>query len=328
MGYRLAVVGGGKIAESHLMAASRMEQLQLAAIADVQPLRAEALAAHYNMKAYTDYQMMIEREKPDIAVITLPHHLHKEAAVYCLENGAHVLLEKPMALTAAECDEIIDAARLHSRAVLVGHTQHYMAENRKAKELIDSGVLGQLVMVNDTRHLSYFSDDRPGWFFEKAKSGGGIIANLGSHSIDKIQWLSGGAITKVRANLSYHGARGDVEGSGIMFLENEHGVPATVTQSGYIGAPRNETELIFTHGMLRLNTGQGLWLSEGGEYRRVNTGEQQDPFRLQFLDLLQTMETNREPQCSMTYSRSIVHVLEHIYRSAQSGEQLDVEHAK
>src|SRR4029453_8606589 len=97
---------------------------------------------------------------------------------------------KPMAVSVSECDAIIQAGQKADIRILVGHTQHYIAENIQAKSIVQSGELGELVMIHDVRHTNYFQDSRPQWFLEKEKSGGGILANLGTHSIDKIQWLT------------------------------------------------------------------------------------------------------------------------------------------
>jgi predicted dehydrogenase len=159
MRYRVAVIGAGQITEGHLMAMNELqERLKPVAIADIRIDRAEQLSETYGMIAYSDYREMLMREKPDIVVITLPHHLHKEAATCCAQAGCHILLEKPMALNAMQCDDIIDAVRHNNVRLMVGHTQHFLAENRVAKKFIDDEAtgLGRLVMMNDTRHKAYY----------------------------------------------------------------------------------------------------------------------------------------------------------------------------
>lgn len=325
MSYRVAVVGGGGIAARHLEAMAGMkDELLPVAVAELRQNRAEELASLHGIRAYADYREMIVREKPDIAIVTLPHWLHREAAVFAAEHGCHVLLEKPMALNAEECDEIAAAVRRNRVVLMVGHTQHYMATNLKAKAIIESGLLGELVMISDTRHVNYNQPERPDWFFEKAKAGGGILTNLGSHTIDKIQWLSGSPITRVKASVSRRMNRGDVEGAGMAYFETASGVPATLMQSGYTGAPRNETELVFTNGMLKLLTGDSLWISQGGPYTQVEVEPGEPPFALQFRELLDCIRSGREPECSMAYSRSIVAVVEAMYASDRSGETVRI----
>jgi predicted dehydrogenase len=322
--YRVAVIGAGEIAQHHLRALAEVRELQGVAIADVHFDRAHEAGERFGLAPYADYREMVEKEKPDIVVITLPHYLHKEAAVWSAGQGCHIMLEKPMALTRLECEEIIQAAKHSKVTLMVGHTQHFKPENRKAKELIAQGDLGKLVMINDTRHLDYFQEGRPGWFLEKAKAGGGIMMNLGAHSVDKIQWLTDSRVVQVKASVSHFGNRGDIEGSGLVFLETSTGVAATISQSGYRGAPKDETELIFTEGMLKLVSGKGLWQSDGGEFRQVELERDANPFALQFIELLGAIESGNEPECSGEYAKSVVSVIETIYLSHRFGIELGV----
>jgi len=319
---KVAVLGAGAIANQHFDAIRATAGLTACSVADIDSDRASELALRYGIKSYCDYREMIERERPDVAVIALPHFLHRETAVFAAEHGCHLMLEKPMALSVSECEEIIRAGRKADIRILVGHTQHYIAENIQAKSIIRSGELGKLVMIQDVRHTNYFHESRPGWFLEKEKSGGGILANLGTHSIDKIQWLTDRKVSKLSASVSYHGSRGNVEGSGLIYMELDNGVPATIVQSGYVGVPRNETEIIFTGGMLKLMTGESLWVSLGGRYEKLEvSGADANPFERQYADLLEAIESRCETSCPTAYARDVIAVLEAAYRSAETGSE-------
>lgn len=321
--YRVAVIGAGGIAGRHLAALWDMAQAQCVAIADLNREKAETNARMFGVQAYQSYTEMLEREKPDIAIVTLPHHLHREAVEQCAARGIHLLLEKPMGISVAECDVMMQAAAAGGVTLLIGHTQHYLPENRAAKEWIDAGWLGRLIQVQDTRHTDYFAESRPEWFFRRDQAGGGILANLGSHCVDKLQWLSGQRVVRVTAQVDRHAPIGDVEGAGVVMLLTEGGIPATVCMSGYKGAPRNETELCFAGGMLRLASG-GLWVSEGGDFRQVELPPGQDPFLLQMEDLIAAIESGKQPECHPAYSRSLVAVTEAIYQSAETGQAVDL----
>ncbi|MFC3798648.1 Gfo/Idh/MocA family protein [Cohnella sp. GCM10012308] len=325
MGYRVAVIGAGIIAGSHLKAMLGRDDLAPCAVADIALDRANALAAEHGIPSYADYKEMIEKERPDIAVVTLPHFLHREAACFAAARGCHIMLEKPMAMSVSECDEIIEAVYAGGVKLMVGHTQHYDAANLAAKAWIDGGRLGRLTMINDRRHQRYDTPTRPAWFFEKDKAGGGILTNLGSHSIDKILWMTGERIARVTASIRYADMRGDIEGGGSALLVTESGIPATLSQSGYPGAVVDETEFRFTGGCMKLLTGRGLWVSDGGDYEQVNVPPQPDPFVRQFEDLIGAIRDNREPECSMAYSRSVVAVVESLYRSHERGAETAVE---
>ena len=323
--YKVAVLGAGAIASHHFDAIAATDGFEACAVADIDGEKACGIAARYNIAAYRDYREMIRQERPDAAVIALPHFLHKETAVFATEFGCHVMLEKPMALSVAECEAIIEAAKAAKVRVLIGHTQHYMAHNIAARQLVQSGRIGRVVMIHDARHADYFAASRPDWFLEKAKSGGGILANLGTHSIDKIQWLVDSKVRKVNGAVSHYGERGDVEGSGMIYMELENGIVAAVVQSGYQGVPRNETEIIGTKGMLKLRTGNSLWISDGGEYKQLEVPQATAPFQLQYLDLLQEIRSAEFNLDSAVYGRGVLAVLEAVYRAAETGTEQYVE---
>lgn len=327
MPYRVAIIGAGIISRNHLNAIKQMTALQAVAVADIDEIRGRAVSEEYSIAYYDNYREMILTEQPEIAILALPHFLHEECAVWCAAQGCHLLLEKPMALNIKQCDAILEAVKTAGVKLMVGHTQHYWPANLQAKALIEGGELGKLIAIHDTRHVYYYNDRRPDWFLDKEKAGGGIMMNLGAHSIDKIQWLTNSRVTKVKAALSYEGERGDVEGSGCLFLETSKGVAAVVVQSGYTGVPRDETELIFDKGMIKLVSAKGVWVNRDGQYVGLEPRDNSDPFVLQFEDLLQAIEQDAETDSSGEYARSVIAALEAVYRSNETGVEQPVDTA-
>ncbi|WP_168118834.1 Gfo/Idh/MocA family oxidoreductase [Paenibacillus sp. HB172176] len=326
---RVAVIGGGAIGLRHLEALEELEELEACAVVELDETIRLQLARRFGVKAYAGMEDMLAAEQPQIAVIALPHHLHEEAALLCISSGCHLMLEKPMANSTASCDRIIAAAKRQGVTLMVGHTQHYLPENRAAKAVIDEGSLGRFLMAQDTRHVDYFRRNRPPWFFDRESAGGGIMMNLGAHSIDKLQWLTDSRVRKVKASLTYLGDRGNVEGSGMLMLELDGGATgtstATIVQSGYKGASRSETELIFTNGMLRIVAGEGVYVSKGDSYEKLALPEEPlIPLALQFLDLLASLRSGSEPECSGSYSRSVIEALEAVYLSHESGLEIEL----
>ncbi len=229
-----------------------------------------------------------------------------------------------MAINLEQCDEILQAVASSGVKLMVGHTQHYWPANIQAKQLIKDGKLGRLLAIHDTRHLYYYQESRPDWFLEKDKAGGGILMNLGAHSIDKIQWLTGSRALTVKASVTYEGQRGNVEGSGCVFLQTDSGLTAVIVQSGYDGPPKDETELIFSRGMAKLISAKGLWISKDGEYEQVEPIPKEDPFVLQFKDLLHAIGNEQDPDSSGEYARSVIAALEAVYRSDRTGVEQHV----
>jgi predicted dehydrogenase len=325
MKYKVAIIGAGNISKGHMQAVADMEELELAGVADVVLERAEEAAEKYGTKAYMDYKEMVLEQRPDIVVNTLPPFLHREVSVWCAEQGCHLLVEKPMAPTLEDCDAIIEAAKRNGVKLLVTHSIHYIHDNIVAKGIIESKQLGELIMITDSRHVTYYTPNRPNWCYWKAQAGGGIFTNLGTHSIDRIQWITSSPIVKVKASFSYGFPIGDVESSGIAYVETAAGVAASISQSGHGGVNRNDAEFMFTGGMMKLASGAGVWISQGGKYEPVELSGAVGSFVLQFKDILTAIEGDSEPGCSGEYARSVVNVVNTMYESARQGRELAVE---
>ncbi|MCU6707430.1 Gfo/Idh/MocA family oxidoreductase [Paenibacillus sp. J5C_2022] len=320
---RAVIVGAGAISENHLKAMQDSSRTELLAVADLEQQRLEQCAAAYSIRTYHDYKAMILQERPDVVVITLPHFLHKEAVIWCAEQDCHVLVEKPMAMNVQECREMNEAAARNGIILAVGHMQHYFPALIRAREILRSGRLGKLIMMDDRRWCNYFHPGRPAWFLERAKSGGGIVVNLGSHSIDKLQWLTDSRVTSVKASLTAYGERGDVEGSASLFLETTEGVTATVSLCGYRQSIVNETELLLTGGQLKLQGSNKLWLYDGQSdgYEAIDTDDLPEAFAAQWDDMLNAVQFGGELGISGEYGQSVASVVEAIYRSHSSGRE-------
>ncbi|MCD5322845.1 MULTISPECIES: Gfo/Idh/MocA family protein [Pontibacillus] len=317
MNLSVCVIGVGIIAKHHLEAISKFPELKLLAVADIDSNKAMKIASQYGVKGYSAYQEMIVKEAPDLVINTLPHFLHKEATIFAAKEDCHILLEKPMALTSEECQEIRECVKASGVKLMVAHTQHYLAENIVAKNYIDTHDLGPLLMVNDARHVSYFHPDRPKWFLEKKKAGGGILMNLGAHSIDKIQWLTQSTFSYIKANLHYPDPQQqtDVEGSGTVYLETSDGVPVTISMSGFTVIPTQRTELIFKRGMVKIEMGEGVFVSHDGNELTLKVPKFPDPFILQLEDMMKRI---RDETCGNgQYGQSIIQIIEGIYKSDQ-----------
>ena len=170
---KIAVVGTGIIGKEHLKAISRCAELELVAVCDVNEEAASALAGEYGVPYLLDYTKIPQETEAGAVLLNLPHFLHCEASIFFLEAGLHVFLEKPMAITAAECDKMIAAAEKAGKVLAVGHLQRFFKVNRLVKEYVDSGKLGRLFAINEIRSIGYFSPKRPKWFLSKKLAGGG-----------------------------------------------------------------------------------------------------------------------------------------------------------
>jgi myo-inositol 2-dehydrogenase/D-chiro-inositol 1-dehydrogenase len=140
---RFGLIGYGAWGSHHAQAIALHPRAQLCAIAARTPATLDRAKTDFpTANGYTDYRQMLQREKLDAVVIVLPTDLHLEAASAVLESGCHLLLEKPMALTAAQCDAVNQLAIKHKRVLAIGHEFRLSSLWGKAKQMIDDGAIG------------------------------------------------------------------------------------------------------------------------------------------------------------------------------------------
>lgn len=195
MKLRVGVIGAGAIAdECHLPNWHELEaegRIELIGLCDIRPDRAEQLAAKYGARiVHTDYKAMLRDASFDIIDVCTPNRWHAPMSIAALESGAHVLVEKPMAMNAAECRSMIAAADRAKRKLMVAQHMRFEAEHEKLKEIVDSGRLGVIYSAN-----AVYLRRRgiPGWgvFHKKNDSLGGPLIDIGVHMLDLAVWLMG-----------------------------------------------------------------------------------------------------------------------------------------
>ena len=140
-------------------------------------------------KRYGSFTDMLARETPDAVSIAAPNKMHMPLTIQALEAGCHVLCEKPMARTAAEAADMIDAARKHRRKLMINFNQRFEPHHRAMKSIIESGRLGDIYFVRTTWHRRR---GVPRWYtLTRDVCGGGGLIDLGVHRLDLAMWLCG-----------------------------------------------------------------------------------------------------------------------------------------
>ncbi|MCC6152397.1 MAG: Gfo/Idh/MocA family oxidoreductase [Candidatus Hydrogenedentes bacterium] len=195
MKLRVGVIGTGAIAdEKHLPNWQELEaegRVELIGVCDVLPERAEAMAGKYGARVvHADYKKMLVDGQYDIIDVCTQNRLHAPITIAALNAGAHVIVEKPMAMNSAECRAMIDAANKNKRKLMVAQFMRFEPDSEKLKEVVESGRLGQIYSANATylRRRGI-----PGWgkFHIAKESLGGPLIDLGVHVLDLAIWLMG-----------------------------------------------------------------------------------------------------------------------------------------
>ena len=211
----VALIGCGWIAaDKHLPAVTSQPDLKMYALCDIRSERAEALKKQYHIdaKVYTDYREMLKDPEIDIVEVATPNPLHCEMTVAALEAGKHVLCEKPMATTKAECELMIAAAKKAGKKLTVGYQWRYRAEALMVKDICAAGELGEIyyAKAHATRYRGV-----PTWGeYLSGKNGGGVFIDGVPHSLDLTLWaMNNYEPASVKANI-YDRMKGKPEGCG------------------------------------------------------------------------------------------------------------------
>lgn len=190
MAINVGILGLGFMGQMHARCYQALPGVNLVAAADGQAEKRAQFEQEFGCVTYTNEPDLLYHLGLDMVDICLPTNLHKDAVVHACNAGKHVLCEKPMALSVAECDEMIAAAKQANVKFMVAHVIRFWPEYIAAKQLIDRGELGAVQYV-EARRLS----PRPNWSWQNwlmqgSRSGGGIL-DLHIHDIDFIRYLLG-----------------------------------------------------------------------------------------------------------------------------------------
>lgn len=190
---RTGIIGCGKVGSFHAQAYAQLPGSQFTAVCDANRDRAEAFAAQWGVRAYTDVEQMCREAQLDVVSVCTPHPLHANPAVAAASCGCHVLVEKPLASTLADCDAIIEAGERSHVTIGTMVQRRFYRPCMRIRQAIDDGKLGKPVLGMVTmlgwRDEDYYRSDpwRGSWEGE----GGGVLVNQAPHQLDLLLWYMG-----------------------------------------------------------------------------------------------------------------------------------------
>lgn len=229
---RFAIAGLGTATRLMLHAMMRHPRVEIVAVASVREEERIAFNRDFSIPAYEDLQDLCNLDGVDAIYISTPTHLHVQHVLAALDAGKHVLVEKPLAIDLKSGQQIVDAAARAGRLVLVGHSHSYDPPIQAMREVVSSGRIGALKMINSWCFTDWLY--RPRLADElKTDLGGGATFRQGAHQFDIIRYIGGGKLRSVRASVGRWDERRPTEGSHSAFLEFDNGVSATAVYSGY-----------------------------------------------------------------------------------------------
>ena len=335
MPVRVAVVGAGFVGLDHLGAYASWSDAKIVGVVDTDLPRATEAAARYGGRPYASVGELLASEQVDALSVCVPTGLHLPVVREVVAAGAHILLEKPMAASVTDCDEIARLCRAAGVLLMLGFTHRFHAELRKAKEMIEEGRLGEVMLAHD--HFSFGETGPwPAWYYSRELSGGGELMHDAVHLVDRMAWLIGSPIVEVDGRTTTY-ARGieGVEDGGVAILRFANGAIGSmfVNQSTFplhqdapsVPMPgRLELELHGKRGSFRYRTWQSLEFDSPDEHW-VLDNQPRDELRLEVREFLDAIAEGRPPIVAAREGRRGVATVAAICESERRGSRVLVD---
>lgn len=280
---RVAVIGCGSISKyRHIPEYADNANVELVAFVDPIIERAQKYADEFQAQAFADYKEMLAAVKPDAVSVCTPNYLHAEMSIEAVKAGAHVLVEKPMAVTDEEAVAMIEAAKANNVKLMVGQNQRFMPPHIKGKEILETGVLGKVLTFRTSfGHPgpdAWSIDGADSWFFRKEEAIMGAMGDLGVHKSDLIRYLLNDEVAEIAAfvgTLDKKDTESDDNSSCILRMKS--GAIGTLVASWtYYKGEDNSTILWCENGVMRLCTDdvdQVIVELRDGTVNKYQTGE-------------------------------------------------------
>ena len=178
---KTAVIGVGSMGKHHARVYKELPEAHLVAVADLSESNARSIAGTYGVRVYSDYLRMLDEERPEAVTVAVPTSLHRRVATDAMESGADVLVEKPIASTAAESEALIEKAEMLDRKLMVGHIVRFDPAIQALKRHLDDGRLGKIFQIVCRRVGPFPSRIRDV----------GVVVDLAPHDLDVMRFVSG-----------------------------------------------------------------------------------------------------------------------------------------
>jgi len=229
---RIGIVGLGVAARQVLGSIAATAGAELTAVCDVRTDELERFKQQYGVETFTDVAEMCQHGPIDAVWVATPNHLHAEHTILAADRGKHVICEKPMAITLAEANRMVEAVERNGVQYVQGHSRIHRPYVRKIGEILASGRLGRVIQINTWMYNDWIQ--RP-WEAASVdpRRGGGVVYRQGPHQLDVIRYLAGGLVRGVRATTGKWHPSYDVEANYSAFLDFEDGAAALASFNGY-----------------------------------------------------------------------------------------------
>lgn len=336
---KYALIGCGRISPNHI-AAAKANELEFTGICDINEEMLLEKASEFELRdvlQYTDYHEMLEKEKPELVAIATESGKHAEIALDCIKAGCNVIIEKPMALSLADADAVIQAAKEKGVKVCVSHQNRFNKSVQKIRKTLEEGRFGR--MFYGTAHIRWCRNEN---YYTQAKwrgtweQDGGALMNQCIHNIDLLRWMMGDEVDEVvgmtdQLNHSYI----EAEDLGIALIKFKNGAYGIVEGTTDI-YPKNLEETLYLFGEKGTVKAGGQSVNRIEEWRFADTQDKPEEVIAEFTenppnvygfghtplyaDMIDAIQNDREPYANGEAGKRALELVLAIYKSAAEGK--------
>jgi len=336
-GIDIGIVGLGKMGIAHLAILSALEGASVKAVTEKQGLIKKGIGTVLNgVRIYDGYQEMLSVEHLDAVFITAPTSLHVGIARDCLDRGVSFFVEKPLGVSAGECEALVARASGGRPITMVGYCKHFLETFEKARGLLAGGELGKPLYMSSHMYVSQLFSKGSGWRYKKASSGGGVLNILATHLVDVLTWFFGDVASVSCAMKSHYSS--EVEDFVHAYLDFESGLSGSLDASWSIRGyrlPEINVQVQCENGMLAVTEDYVRYTLDSDERWRVLY--KQDlytgvpvcvggaEYTREDAEFIRCVRDGTSPELDVAYGYKVQCVTDAMYESARTGRTLPVE---
>jgi len=314
-GLRFGLIGAGRIAEAYVQAFAGQERARIVAVADVRPEAAFALAGRLGYPAFASHKAMSLACPLDAVVVCTPPVSHPDVALHFLRRRVHVLCEKPLSIDSHSARLMAHVARRTGAVLAMASKFRYVEDVVRARDLVASGTIGEIVQAENS--FTGRIDMSARWSSDPRLSGGGVLIDNGTHSVDLLRCFLG-PLVEVQVVEGPRSQGLAVEETVRLFVRNAAGVLGSIDLSWSLGKETASYLTLYgTEGVLHLGwrgsryrrTGSEDWVSFGTGYDKLQA------FRSQIENFVRAIAGEEELRITMADALASVEVVEAAYRA-------------
>jgi len=315
------VVGCGYFGQKRIQAlAGISNKCKLVGVVDINQTIGKKIARQYNVPYAASITKLLNIASADAAIIAVPNKYHKLCIIEALQQGLHVLCEKPLAPTEKEANVIAKASSTYRRFVKTGSNHRFLPTIEKAYELVQKGIIGSVLLLkgsigNNGIHV------RENWFWNPHISGGGTFIDNGCHMVDLANWFMGEFTSCIGATASVYWKQADVEdlGTGIYLTKSGH--QAIITSSWTQWSGYMSLELWGDKGYILVDSKNNNVLIVGDIRNNRHVYKIKEPpmssYQKELLYFASCIEKNIQPLPNALDGATVIHLISSLYKSSK-----------